>query len=272
MYRKRSWSNVLLYILLGLLIVIMMFPLYWMLISSFRDRGTILDTDLIPSISTLDNYRQAFQDLPLAQMLFNTFAMVILQTTCQIIAAVGFGYALARWDFPGKRFMYFLMTLAWIVPTQAIMIPNYVQISEWKLNGTLIGMVLPSMVTVFANLQLLEAFNSFPHSLYEAAELDGSNSWQTLKNIVVPNLAPTIASVAIISFINGWNEYLWPLLVSTSNENATIQVGIRNYIGADVFEYGSLMAASFIACLPVLVIYTILQRQIMDNMVRGGIK
>lgn len=270
--RKKRALNVIQHSLLIIICFISIFPLYWMVISSFKNESEIFTASFIPLKPTFQNYLYAFSQLPLGRMMFNSFVIGILQTVLQLITSVFAGYALIRWQFKGKIFIYTLLSLTWLIPIQAIMIPNYILINQMGLNEQLLGVVLPYGVSTFAILSLYQSFKAFPVALIEAARLDGESDFGILLKVIIPNIKSTIASLAILLFINGWNEYLWPMLITKKMENSPIQIGLRSFVSSDSNMWGSLMAGTTVSCLPILIIYLVLQRQVVDSFVRFGIK
>jgi sn-glycerol 3-phosphate transport system permease protein len=258
--------------LLILMCIIAIFPLYWMVISSFKDEAEIFTASFIPLKPTIENYIYAFSEMPIIRMMVNSFIIAILMMGIQLFTSLLAGYALVRWKFKGSFLIYTLLSLSWLIPYQAIMIPNYVLINQMGLNEQLLGIVLPLAVSTFAILSLYQSFKSFPVVLIEAARLDGESDLGILIHVVLPNIKSSVASLGILLFINGWNEYLWPMLITKQMENAPIQIGLKSFVNSDVNMWGSLMAATTVSCLPILIIYLVLQRKIVDSFVRFGIK
>jgi len=252
--------------------VLSLFPLYWMFISSFKNEGEIFNNKFLPESWSLANYTFALESMPILKMLLNSVVISVLMTAGQLIIAILFAYAFMRWEFKGKGFVYFLLTLTWLVPLQAIMIPNYVQINEFGLSGTIFGIIVPGLCSVFANIYLYQSFQSFPKALIEAARIDRASDFQILTGIILPNMKPTLAALSIILLISSWNDYLWPMLVARTVESSPIQIGLKTFISSDSNLWGSLMAATTIACIPMLIIYLVLQRSIIDTFMKRGIK
>ncbi|UOQ49041.1 carbohydrate ABC transporter permease [Gracilibacillus caseinilyticus] len=249
-----------------------MFPLYWMIISSFKNESEIFTSSLIPMVPTFQNYIYAFQEMPILRMMLNSFVVAILLTALQLVTSILTSYALVRWQVKGATIIYTILSLSWLIPMQVIMIPNYVLINQLGLNETLIGIVIPLSVSTFAILSLYQSFRSFPQALIESARLDGEKDFFILVKIILPNIKSTVASLGILLFISGWNEYLWPMLITTEMENSPIQIGLRSFVNSDVNMWGSLMAATTISCLPILLIYFLLRKHIIESFVRYGIK
>jgi sn-glycerol 3-phosphate transport system permease protein len=258
-------------LLLGLSFLAL-FPFYWALNTSFKSPGEIYSPSLWPANWTFDNYVQAWQAIPMGRMLSNSVIVAIGQTGTQLLTSVLAAYAFTRWEFRGRHALYALISLTWLVPFQVIMIPNYVVISDWGLRNSLLGLIIPNVASAFAVLQLYQTFRSFPKALIEAAQLDGASSWGILWRVIFPNLRAAIASIGVLLFISSWNDYFWPLLVTNKPEYSTLQIGLQSFMSTEANQWGPLMAATTIASLPILLIYLLLQRQIIDSFVKGGLR
>jgi ABC-type glycerol-3-phosphate transport system permease component len=248
------------------------FPLYWMVNTSFKPNAEVFSASLWPRHWTFDNYAQAWRSVPMARMLTNSVVVAVLQTVTQLLTSVLAAYAFTRWQFRLSGLIYGLIGLTWLVPFQVIMIPNYVVISGLGWRDSLMGLIIPNIASAFAVMQLFNTFKSFPKALIEAARLDGASDWSILWRTIFPNLRAAIASIGILLFITAWNDYFWPLLVTTKLEHSTIQKGLQMFMSTDMNLWGPLMAATTIASLPVLILYSLLQRQIIDSFLKGGLR
>ena len=243
-----------------------------MVISSFKGIGEIFLPNIWPADFTLENYAYAFANMPLGQMMFNSFLIAVSLTALQLTTGVLASYALSRFEFRGKGLVMTLLSLAWLIPVQSIMIPNYITVIQWGMKDNPIAVILPYAASAFAILNLMQAFNAFPKALVEASKMDGDGELGTLLRVVLPNVKPALVSLGILLFITAWNEYMWPRLIMTELESAPIQIGLRSFVGSDVNMWGSLMSATTISCIPIFIIYLILQRQVVDSFVKWGIK
>lgn len=219
----------------------------------------------------LGNLAYVFETIPMAQMLANTALMTVLITLAQLLVAVLAAYGFAVFEFRGKKALYLLFVASWLVPFQVTMIPNYVLISQMGLLNSIAGIVVPNLCSAFAVLMLRQHVRALPRELLDAAAIDGRGSWATLWLVVVPNLVPALASLAVILAISAWNEYLWPTLVMQQSASV-VQVGVRAFLGAEGNDWGAVMAASGLACLPVFVLYLLMQRHVVNGFVRSGLK
>ena len=260
------------HLLMVLLSIFCLFPVYWMLVSSFRPANAIFSASLWPDQLSFENYIQAIDAIPIAQMLFNTLVFSVVSTLFQLLTGILAAFAFARWRFPFDKLVYTAVALTWLVPFQVVMIPNYLLVARMGLLDSVMALVLPNLVSALAILLLAQTMRSFPREVIEAARMDGARNWRILWEVMVPNLRGTLASLAILIFISTWNEYFWPLLLSRTAENSVIQIGIQMFMTAEGNAWGPLMAASTLACLPVLLIYVVLQRQVVQSFMRSGIR
>lgn len=252
--------------------VLALFPVYWMVQTSLRPENEVFSTALWPTAPTLDNYRRVLDVMPMFTILWNTVLMAAATTAAQIFTGLLAAWALVRWRFPGGRLAHSLIALSWLVPFQVVMIPNYVLATRLGLLDTIAGLVIPNAAAAFAVLVLYNAMRGFPREVVEAARMDGANSLRTLVEVVIPNLRAPIASVSILCFISAWNEYFWPLLLIRKIDSSVVQIGLQFFMSQEGNDWGLLMAAATLASLPILLIYLVLQRQVVDSFMKSGIR
>lgn len=254
------------------LAAVSVFPIWWMVATSLRPEPEIFSTLPWPASPTLANYRVALGSVPVGPMLVNTAVFSLVATLAQLVTAVLAAYAFARWRFPFDRVLFALVALTWLVPFQVVMIPNYVLISQMGLVDTVTALVLPNIANAFAVLLLVQSMRAFPREVTEAAHLDGAGHWRILTLVILPNLRAPLAALAILLFISAWNEYFWPLLLTRTEKSQVIQIGIQAFLTEEGNLWGPLMAVSTLACLPVLMIYAVLQRQVIDSFLKAGMR
>lgn len=258
---------------LASLSLLMVFPVAWAVATSFRPEDELYSLDVFPARPTLDSYRQALDTLPMARLLANTAFMAAGVTAAQVLLSILAAYAFVRFDFRGRTMAFAAMVGTILVPQQVLIVPNYLLAAELGWIGTYLGLVVPQIATAAFGIFLLrQHMRSFPRALLDAAELEGATHRDVLWRIVVPNLRPAISALAILFFIASWNEYLWPLLVAQGPEDGTVQVGLQSFIGEQGTAWGRLMAAASLASLPVLAVYVVAQRQIIDAFLRAGLR
>jgi ABC-type glycerol-3-phosphate transport system permease component len=251
---------------------ISIFPIYWMIVTSLRPENEIFSTALWPSDPTFDNYLFVLTRVPMLQMLFNTTIVAAATALLQVTTGMFAAYALVRWRMRLSAVVHGLVALSWLVPFQVTMIPNYVLASRLGLLDTLAGLVVPNAAHAFAILLLYHAMRAFPTEVLEAARMDGARSLRILWQIVIPNMGAPIASLSIIAFISAWNEYFWPLLLSRKPENSVVQIGLQMFMTQEGNLWGPLMAAAALASLPILLIYLVLQRHVIESFMKSGIR
>ncbi len=255
-----------------LLSLVSVFPVYWMIVTSLRPENEIFSTVPWPSRPTFDNYLFVLTRVPMLEMLVNTTAVSAATALLQVATGMLAAYALVRWRLRFSGVVHGLIALSWLVPFQVTMIPNYVLASRLGLLDTLTGLVVPNAAHAFAILLLYHAMRAFPTEVLEAARMDGARSFRILWQIVAPNMGAPIASLSIIAFISAWNEYFWPLLLSRKPENSVVQIGLQMFMTQEGNLWGPLMAAAALASLPILLIYLVLQRHVIESFMKSGIR
>jgi multiple sugar transport system permease protein len=269
----RSWvMTVVGHVTLALLGLACIFPIYWMYSTSLRRPDDVYKTSVLPWPLSVDSYSKALDELDLGRLLLNTTLVALLTALGQLLTSVLAAYAFAVWNFPAKRLLYLAFVGTWLVPFQVTMLPNYVLLHDLGLLNSLTGVIVPNLVSALGVLMLRQHFDSFPRELLEAARIDGRSSWSTLWTVVVPNLRAPLAALAILLFVNAWNEYFWPAMV-LQRGNLVLQLGINSFINSvETEEWGPLTAAAGLATLPIFALYLALQRQVINGFVRSGLK
>lgn len=275
MTRKRNIFSFLPAVLLAVMSVFVVFPILVMVSNSLKlpDDLFVKGLNLLPTKPTFSNFRIAWSDYDVPRWFINslgtTLGIVVLQMAVYILGA----YGLVFFDMRGKKFWFMFFVASMVVPFQVTMIPNYILVSKAGLLNTWAAVILPSVASAFGIFLLRQNFMTFPHSLYEAALLEGCNSWQILWRIVVPVTKAPIAALAIVSFIDAWNLYFWPLLVMSKPEAQTLSIGLQQFIDYEMgSRWGPFMATATLACLPTLILYIIMQRQIISTYANSGLK
>jgi len=264
------------YIPMIIALLIIAFPLLWMLSSSLKPSPEIVTStpSLLPDEATLQNYKDVASALPLERLLFNSVVTTIAGTLIKVILAITTAYAVVFIDVPHKNIFFMFILAALMFPSEAAIIPNYMTIASLGGRNTLWGIILPGLGTAFGTFLLRQQFLTLPRSLLEAAELDGAGHWRKLFQIVVPVTAPTIATVTLISVVNEWNNFLWPLIVVDTPAHMTLPVGLNLLKSAESSAglYGTLMAGATIIIVPVLIVFALLQKYIVAGLTQGAVK
>lgn len=256
---------------LVVLSVVAVAPVVWMYLTSLRPPDQVLSAGLFSTRFSLGNFTDVIDTLPMGRLLWNTTAMAVAVSAGQLLTGLFAAYAFARWHFRGERLIFLAVVATWLVPFQVTMLPNYVLISHLGLLNSVPGVIVPQLASALSILLLRQHLKAFPTELLDAARVDGQSSFATLWKVVVPNLAPALAALSILLFVSQWNEYFWPLLVFHTPVSV-LQIAIQNFLSIESTNYGALMAASGLACLPIFVLYVVLQRRVVNAFVRSGLR
>lgn len=280
-YKKAKFKDGLLkaiiYIFLGIWAIIVLFPFYWMILTSLKSYGTY-NGEYIPkffvSNPTLENYTQAFTAVPLARYFLNTLIFTVVTTALMLIVVVLAAYAFARLDFKGKNFTFTAFLSLMMIPNELVIITNFVTITNLGLRNTFTGLILPSVTSVFYIYLLKENFQQIPDSLYKAAKVDGTSDLKYLFKVMIPICKPTIVTVIILKVIECWNAYVWPRLITDNEMYFLVSNGIQTIreSGFGRENVPAMMAAVVLISIPLIVLFLIFHKKIMEGVSRGGIK
>ena len=265
------------YTLLGIWGVAVLFPFYWMLLTSFKSYGAY-NSEFIPKLytlsPTLQNYLDAFTAVPLADYFVNTLIFTISTTAVMLIVTVLAAFAFARLDFPGKDLAFTLFLSLMMIPNELVVITNFVTITDMDMRNTFMGLILPSVTSVFYIYLLKENFAQVPDELYWAAKVDGTSDLKYLWKVMIPICRPTIVTVTILKVIECWNSYVWPRLITDDQAYFLVSNGIQeireNGFGRE--NIPAMMAAVVVISVPLVVLFLIFRKKIMEGVARGGTK
>lgn len=280
-YKKAKFKDGLLktiiYIFLGVWAIIVLFPFYWMILTSLKSYGTY-NGEYIPkyfvSNPTLENYTQAFTAVPLARYFLNTLIFTVVTTALMLIVVVLAAYAFARLDFKGKNFTFTAFLSLMMIPNELVIITNFVTITNLGLRNTFTGLILPSVTSVFYIYLLKENFQQIPDSLYKAAKVDGTSDLKYLFKVMIPICKPTIVTIIILKVIECWNAYVWPRLITDNEMYFLVSNGIQTIreSGFGRENVPAMMAAVVLISIPLIVLFLIFHKKIMEGVSRGGTK
>ena len=256
---------------LGLIIVL---PLVWTLITSFKtDADAVRNPYSFPNPVSLDAYHTlASGQQPILLWLWNSFAAASVQTVLILVTASMGAYALARLDFAGKKVIFGVIISTLLVPPVVFLIPNYLIVQNLGWLDTILAITVPGAAGAFGIFFLRQFFVGLPIEIEEAARIDGAGDFRIFVQVVLPLARPALATLAVLSFLNNWNDFLWPVYVLLSPENMTLQPGLAMLQGAYRTHFGIVMAGAVIASVPVLVLFGIAQRQIVDSVAGAAVK
>jgi multiple sugar transport system permease protein len=261
---------------LGLLGLLFLMPLLWMASTSLKSTAEVSSADLtfLPKNPTTEGYSKILDapQTPVAQWFLNSMIAATAQTLLVLVVATMAAYALARLSFPGKRILTGLVLATLFVPPISLLIPNYVIVSQLGWLDSLSAVIVPGAAGAFGVFFLRQFFLSLPIELEEAAMLDGAGRFKTFLTVVVPLSRPALATLALLTFLANWNDFLWPLYVLFSPERLTIQPGLSTLQSAYTTDYATILAGGAIASIPVLILFLISQRFVIEGIARGGLK
>jgi multiple sugar transport system permease protein len=269
--RSPGW----LYAVMAAGLVLVVIPFVWMLLSSLKPEAEVraVPPTWWPETVTMENYDQLFSKLDFATFFMNSAIVAIATAVGNIIFCSMLGYALAKLEFPGKKLLFGLVLGTLMVPGVVTFVPLFVLTTNIGLTNTLPGMILPFLAGPFGVFLMRQYILSLPDELILAARVDGASELRIFFSVILPLCGPAIATLGVLTFLTSWNNFLWPLVVATSEDKFTLPVALALYsVGQNATKYGLLLAGSVVVVLPVLVVFMLLQRRIMQGIAMTGIK
>ncbi len=270
-----SPKRVMLYLLLFLIALFFIVPLLWMLSTSLKEESAVFrDRGFIPANPTLENYETilaAGGSTPVFRWMFNSFAVATIGTVLTIVLTSMSAYAFARIDFRFKGPLFSLLITTLLLPGVMFLVPQYLLMSQFNLLNTWPAFLLPGLAGVFGVFFMRQFFMSIPVELEEAAYVDGAGRFRTFFSVILPLAAPALATLAVITFLSYWNDYLWPL-ITCQGGGCTLQPGLQNLQGTYSSRFALMMAGSVLAAAPVLALYVVAQKYIVQSVASSGVK
>ena len=274
---RQTVRNIITYFFLAFWAVIVLFPFYWMLLTSVKSYGAY-NSEYIPKFytlsPTLQNYADAFSAVSLGQYLINTVIFTVVTTAVMMFVITLAAFAFARLEFRGKNIVFLLFLSLMMIPNELIIITNFVTITELDMRNSFPGLILPSITSVFYIYLLKENFEQVLDSLYYAAKVDGTSDLKYLLKVLVPISRPTLITIAILKVIECWNSYVWPRLITDDERYFLVSNGIQeireNGFGRE--NIPAMMAAVVVISVPLIVLFLLFRNKIMAGVSRGGLK
>ncbi len=262
------------YVLLSLAALTFIYPFLWMIGASLAPLHEVGTMTLFPSHPTLSNFAMMFDKIPIGRSLINSLLVAVFTTSLVMITGSTVGYALAKMQFKGRQFIFYVIVFTMSLPFQVTLIPNYITMVNLKLVDTFIVLVIPFAVSAFAVLMFRQAFQGLPQALIDAARIDGCNELEIIFRILWPNIKPTLVTVAILSFIGSWNEVLWPLIVVRNEQLMTMPQLVTLFAvgGRADSQLGVKVAAAVLLALPVMIAFMFFQKHFIQSMASTGLK
>ena len=274
---KRRILRTVTYVLLSFWALMVLFPFDWMILSSVKSYEAY-NGEFVPTLftlsPTLENYGEAFRAVPLWSYFLNTVIFTLVTTALMLVVTVLAAFAFSRLQFKGKNLAFTLFLSLMMIPSELVVITNFVTVTSLDLRNSFAGLILPSVASVFYIYLLRENFSQIPDELYWAAKVDGTSDFKYLMRVMVPICRPTIITITILKVIECWNSYVWPRLITDDASHFLVSVGIQeireNGFGRD--NIPAMMAAVVAICVPLVILFFIFRKKIMAGMARGGTK
>lgn len=265
------------YVFLTVWALVVLFPFYWMVLTSFKGYGAY-NAEYIPKLftlsPTLENYAKAFTAVPLGGYFLNTVIFTVVTTALMLVVTVLAAFAFARMNFRGRDLVFTAFLSLMMIPNELVVITNFVTVTELDLRNTFTGLILPSVTSIFYIYLLRENFSQVPDELYYAAKVDGTSDLRYLRKVLIPICRPTIVTITILKVIECWNSFVWPRLITDDNTHLLVSGGIQeireNGFGRE--NIPAMMAAVVVISVPLIVLFLVFRKKIMEGVARGGTK
>jgi multiple sugar transport system permease protein len=249
-------------------------PLLWMVSASFMPAGSANSSPppLWPSAPTFEHYGELFSKLDLARSFGNSLFVSIVGTVLTLLTSSMAGYAFAKLRFPGREGLFRFLLTAMLVPSQVGMLPLFLMLKTLGLVNTYPGVLIPWMASVFGIFLVRQSALAIPDDLLDSARLDGASEWRVFTSVVLPTLAPVLATLAVFVFMSSWNDFLWPLVIMSDERHYTLPVALASLVGEHVQDTELMMAGAVVTVLPVLLVFIVLQRWYIRGVMAGSVK
>lgn len=272
--KKKKTNGLLSNILLVVVMILVLFPFAWLLISSFKFEKDIITypPSILANRYTLDNYIKVWTTIPLFKYIVNTiiFAGGVVITSVFLDSLSG--YAFARMNFKGKQFFFYFVLVTMMIPFQVFMIPLFLQMSKLNLIDSYVGLILPRMTSAFGIFLMRSFYVSLPKDLEESARIDGLGEFGIFLKIMMPLSKPAMLTLAIQTLMSNWNDLLYPLLLTTTSDKRTLPSGLALFSGQNISFYGPVMAGAVISMIPLLIVYIFAQKYFVQGVAMSGMK
>ncbi|MGW8482050.1 carbohydrate ABC transporter permease [Microbacterium sp. NPDC055903] len=273
--RRIEWSRSATYLALTIGLIFTLMPFIWMLLGSFKTQGELLQRPITwwPEQATLDNYSRWLTQLDYGQFFLNSVVVAVVVVLGNIVFCSMVAYALAKLEFPGKKVLFGLVLLTLMVPGVVTLVPMFVLVANMGLVDTYPALILPFLAGPLGVFLMRQFIMGVPDALLEAARIDGAGEFRIFLRIVLPQCGPAIATLAILTFLASWNNFLWPLVVAQAESMYTLPVALSLYsVGSNGTYYGLLMAGSVLVVTPILILFLFLQRYFVQGIAMTGLK
>lgn len=260
------------YTFLLLLVVFALAPILWALITSFKDLGDIYSGTIWPKEINLEQYRRLFVETQFSRWMFNSLTVAVGSTALGVVVSLFAGFGFAKYEFPFKRILFALVIVSIAIPPFATVVPMFGWMTRIGWINSYQVLILPFAANAFGVFLMTQYMRGVPNELLDAARIDGCRELMLLPRIVLPLVRPAIGATGILLFLNSWNSFIWPLIMTRSGEMYTLPVGLATLNGLQFVEYGMLMAGAIISIIPMIILFLLLHRQFIDGLTQGAVK
>jgi multiple sugar transport system permease protein len=272
--RQRRIGKAVLYTLLTIAALLFMVPFFLMLSNAFKSSAEILriPPTIFPENPSFDAFRKVIQDAPFIRWFGNSVFVALSVTTLVLLTSSLAGYIFAKFEFPGRQVIFVLLLMTMMVPFPVLLIPSYLVVNELGLVNSLWALIVPGMASAFGIFLMRQFIQGIPNDLIEAARLDGASEWAIYARIIVPLARPSMAALGIFTFLASWNDYLWPLIVINEVKKSTLPLALTFFNDQYTQRYDLIMAAATLSVIPVIIVFILFQRHIVNALVLAGMK
>jgi multiple sugar transport system permease protein len=271
--RAALGRSVVLHVVIVLGALVMFFPFYWTIVTSLTSESGLSSTpQFLPADASLASYAQLFSQLPFARVVGNSLLLAVITTLVQLFTSATAAYAFSRLPFRGRTVVFGIYLATMMIPLQVLVVPLFAELRAFGLVDTYLGALLPTFAAAFGIFLLRQAMNQVPIELDEAASLDGAGHFRIFWTVILPNIRPALATLAVFAFMGSWNSFLWPLVVLRSPELQTLPVALAGLQGQYTTQWDIVMAGSVISILPMLAIYLFAQKYVIQGVANAGLK
>jgi len=272
--KKSIISNICFYLVAIILALIVMVPFYWMIITSLKSKGALMALPIqwIPKEPTLKAYAKVFSLFPFFKAIINSVFITFSYCIITLFSASMAAFAITKIRFKGANVILAIYLASMMIPTQITLIPLFIIMNKMSLVDSYTSVIAPSLFRAFGVFLLVQSMRSLPNDYMEAAQIDGAGLWKVYKNVIIPMITPTLATLGITTFMEAWNDYLWPLVMLSDKNKMTLTLALNSLNGQYGTEYNVLMAGSLISVIPIIIVYILAQTKMKQGITLGGVK
>ena len=268
------WGTIGYYTVALLLTVTVLVPFYWMIITSLKSKGALMALPIqwIPKNPSLNSYKKVFSLFPFSRAILNSIFVTVSYTVITIISASMAAFAIAKINFKGAKTLFAFYLASMMIPMQITLIPSFLIMQKLSLINSYTSVIAPSIFKAFGVFLLVQSMRSLPNDYMEAASLDGAGMFTIYRSIIMPMCSPAVATLAITTFMEAWNDYLWPLVMLSDKKKMTLTLALNSLNGQYGTEYNVLMAGSLLSMIPIIIVYAVAQTRMKEGITLGGVK